>query len=308
MVSAQPSTSTNSSSLNGIETIVGDSIIMPSDIRVDETTRSMIRKGRKIRKPIWKAVLSSLVTKAGSRIEKGTSCGRGEALGCRPCSANSRRSVSRVWRIMKPWSTVPERDTASSMRDLAVAIGRVGGGADLVDHRPHHEQREEQREADQHLVGRRLLEADRLPQDREHDDDAGEAGHHQQQRRQHRQQAHEQQDLQRQRQRAAVAGDRAERAVERAGLAAGGRRGTGRASAAAARRSGAAAGARVRRRRRAPARAAAAASPGEVRAASKARSASAIPQMPASSGRRRVSHRTGSPSWERRPRGRCRRR
>ena len=40
----------------------------------------MIRNGRNIRKPIWNAVLSSLVTKAGSRIEKGTSCGAGEAL------------------------------------------------------------------------------------------------------------------------------------------------------------------------------------------------------------------------------------
>ena len=59
MVSVQPSTSTNSSSLNGIETIVGESIIMPSDIRVDDTTRSMIRNGRKIRKPIWNAVFSS---------------------------------------------------------------------------------------------------------------------------------------------------------------------------------------------------------------------------------------------------------
>ena len=71
IVSAQPSTSTNSSSLNGIETIVGDSIIMPSDIRVDETTRSMIRKGRKIRKPIWNAVFSSLVTKAGQQDREG---------------------------------------------------------------------------------------------------------------------------------------------------------------------------------------------------------------------------------------------
>ena len=89
MVSAQPSTSTNSSSLNGIETIVGDSIIMPSDISVEETTRSMIRKGRKIRKPIWNAVFNSLVTKAGSRIEKGTACGDCEALDALAMPANS---------------------------------------------------------------------------------------------------------------------------------------------------------------------------------------------------------------------------
>ena len=62
---------------------------MPSDIRVEATTRSMIRKGRKIRKPIWKAVFSSLVTKAGSRIVKGTPAG--EAKRWPPArSANSR--------------------------------------------------------------------------------------------------------------------------------------------------------------------------------------------------------------------------
>jgi hypothetical protein len=69
--SAQPSTSTNSSSLNGSETMVGLIIIMPRLISTDETTRSITRNGRNSMKPIWNAVLSSLVTKAGSRIEKG---------------------------------------------------------------------------------------------------------------------------------------------------------------------------------------------------------------------------------------------
>ena len=49
---AQPSTSTNSISLNGNEISMGDNIIIPIDIRTLETTRSMIRKGMKIRKPI----------------------------------------------------------------------------------------------------------------------------------------------------------------------------------------------------------------------------------------------------------------
>src|SRR3546814_1580819 len=61
IVSAQPSTRTNSSSLNGSEMIVGDSIIMPRLISTVATTRSMTMKGRKMRKPIWNAVLSSLV-------------------------------------------------------------------------------------------------------------------------------------------------------------------------------------------------------------------------------------------------------
>ena len=75
IVSAQPSTSTNSNSLNGIEMIVGDSIAMPSDISTVATTRSMTMKGRKIRKPIWNAVFSSDVTNAGSSTEKGMSVG-----------------------------------------------------------------------------------------------------------------------------------------------------------------------------------------------------------------------------------------
>src|SRR3546814_19227857 len=50
MVSAQPSTSTNSSSLNGSETSVGDSILMPSDISTAAPTRSIPRTGRKVRK------------------------------------------------------------------------------------------------------------------------------------------------------------------------------------------------------------------------------------------------------------------
>src|SRR3546814_5359378 len=49
MVSAQPSTSTNSSSWNGSEISVGDRITMPSDRRTAETTRSSTRNRRKKR-------------------------------------------------------------------------------------------------------------------------------------------------------------------------------------------------------------------------------------------------------------------
>jgi hypothetical protein len=58
---------TNSRILNGSEMKTGGSIIMPMLMSVAPTTRSMIRKGRKIRKPIWKAVLSSEIVKAGMR-------------------------------------------------------------------------------------------------------------------------------------------------------------------------------------------------------------------------------------------------
>jgi hypothetical protein len=85
--------------------------------------------------------------------------------------------------------------------ELAGGIGLDRVAVHLADRRCHHEQRQEQGEADQHLVRRRLLQAQRLTQHREHDDDPGKAGHHQQDARQDRQQAHDDEDLERQRQR-----------------------------------------------------------------------------------------------------------
>src|SRR5678809_518652 len=69
----QPSARTNSISLNGRAISTGDSIIMPSDISTLATIMSMMRKGRKTRKPIWKALFSSLVTNAGTSTLNGTS-------------------------------------------------------------------------------------------------------------------------------------------------------------------------------------------------------------------------------------------
>ncbi len=45
MINPQPSTSTKSISLKGIEIIIGDNIIIPMDIKTLETTRSMTTKG-----------------------------------------------------------------------------------------------------------------------------------------------------------------------------------------------------------------------------------------------------------------------
>ena len=58
-------------SLNGSATSTGDSIIMPSDMRMLDTTMSITRNGMKIMKPIWNADLSSLVTKAGTSTRSG---------------------------------------------------------------------------------------------------------------------------------------------------------------------------------------------------------------------------------------------
>ena len=57
MTSAQPSTRTNSSSLNGSDTITGGIIIMPSAISAPLTTMSMTRNGMKMMKPMMKACL-----------------------------------------------------------------------------------------------------------------------------------------------------------------------------------------------------------------------------------------------------------
>ena len=45
MIRLQPSTSTNSISLNGIEIIMGESIIMPMDIKTLATIKSMTTNG-----------------------------------------------------------------------------------------------------------------------------------------------------------------------------------------------------------------------------------------------------------------------
>ncbi len=45
MIKPQPSTNTKSISLNGIEIIIGDNIIMPIDINTLDTIRSMTTKG-----------------------------------------------------------------------------------------------------------------------------------------------------------------------------------------------------------------------------------------------------------------------
>lgn len=45
MIKVQPSTNTNSISLKGIEIIMGDSIIIPIDIKTLATTKSMTING-----------------------------------------------------------------------------------------------------------------------------------------------------------------------------------------------------------------------------------------------------------------------
>src|SRR5690606_37004630 len=56
--SVQPSASTKNASLNGNETTAGGTIIIPIAIRIEATTRSMMRNGMKMRNPISNARLT----------------------------------------------------------------------------------------------------------------------------------------------------------------------------------------------------------------------------------------------------------
>ena len=51
-VIAHPSTRTNNSNLNGKETNIGESIIMPKDIKMDAITISITRNGKNNKSPI----------------------------------------------------------------------------------------------------------------------------------------------------------------------------------------------------------------------------------------------------------------
>src|SRR6266478_5728460 len=70
--SAQPSTITNNNNLNGNDTRTGGSMNMPIDIRVELTTRSMIKNGMKITNPMMNAVFNSERMNAGISVDSGT--------------------------------------------------------------------------------------------------------------------------------------------------------------------------------------------------------------------------------------------
>ena len=67
-MSAQPSTTTNSSSLKGSETIVGGTIIMPIAMSEALTSMSSTRNGMKMTSPMMNALLSSESTNAGISV------------------------------------------------------------------------------------------------------------------------------------------------------------------------------------------------------------------------------------------------
>ena len=72
MIMPHPSTRTKSRILKGSEIITGGSIIMPMDMSAAETTRSMMRKGMKMTKPMMNAARSSESMKDGMSVSMGT--------------------------------------------------------------------------------------------------------------------------------------------------------------------------------------------------------------------------------------------
>jgi len=66
--SAHPSTITNNNNLNGNDTKTGGSMNMPIDINVELTTKSMIKNGTKITKPMMNAVFNYESTNAGMSV------------------------------------------------------------------------------------------------------------------------------------------------------------------------------------------------------------------------------------------------
>ena len=147
-----------------------------------------------VRNPIWNAVFSSRGHEARQQHVIGTASG--SAYSSWPARlAKSSRSGSRVWPSMKVAQRLLGGLGGRVELDGACHVGLHAVVVDLVQHRAHDEEGEEQRETDQHLVRRRLRHADRLAEDGEHDDDAGERRCGQRQRRQQRQRRHQQQDL-----------------------------------------------------------------------------------------------------------------
>ncbi len=76
---------------------------MPIAISTLDTTRSMIRNGMKIMKPIWNAVFSSDVTKAGTRMVSGVASGLPMSVRL-DRRTNSSRSEVRVCASMNAFS------------------------------------------------------------------------------------------------------------------------------------------------------------------------------------------------------------
>ena len=107
--SCQPSTRTKRRSLQGVETTTGGIIIMPSDIRIVDTTRSISRNGMYKQNPMMNAVFNSLIMNAGIITFKEISASRisvDSEISSEDKSKNSCRSLVLVLCSMNPRNSV----------------------------------------------------------------------------------------------------------------------------------------------------------------------------------------------------------
>lgn len=79
--------------LNGRETISGDSIIVPIAISTLDITRSMIKNGMKIMEPIRNAVFNPGVTKARTKTVDGVAPGLSMSTHLDRCTNSSRSEM-----------------------------------------------------------------------------------------------------------------------------------------------------------------------------------------------------------------------
>jgi hypothetical protein len=95
-ISVQPSTRTEKISLNGGDTTMGGSIIMPIDISIEGATRVMMRNGKNNGNPISKVRLSSEIMNAAitMRIDKSSGF---RGVFSPDLSTNKRKSSSRTF-------------------------------------------------------------------------------------------------------------------------------------------------------------------------------------------------------------------
>src|SRR3954447_14208277 len=153
VISAQPSTTTKSSSLKGSDTMVGGTIIMPIAMSEALTSMSSTRNGMKTTSPMMKALLSSERTNAGINVVMLTWVGVGRSL--LPGQADHQLELVLAGVVEEE---LPQRHDAGvvGLRDGhgPVHVGLDGEFVDVGEDRTHHEQGQEQRDAGEHLVGR----------------------------------------------------------------------------------------------------------------------------------------------------------
>ena len=165
--------------LNGSAIMIGGSISIPMDMSTDATTMSMIKNGTKIRKPISNARRSSLTINAGISTRSGHVLAH--------LLRRQFRHVLEQRQILIAHMSqheIAHRDNGTLERlhfvDLTIHQWLDALVIGSLERRHHNEKGKEQGEADQNLVGRRLLHAQGGAQKRQHHHDTGERRHHDQ--------------------------------------------------------------------------------------------------------------------------------